>query len=179
MGLPCRLTAGAPAEPAALVAGPEARFASTATATDRDVPGNEHVAIADGKPVAKRLLKAHLAPAGVLEALADTEHRLNWTRHFGPASGFEAKLERPRERSAAAVFCYGCGLGPSQAARSLKCLDRRHAAHVDGRHMTEANLGDAITGVIDAYVRVSLSRHWGSGGSASADGKSGTCVRRA
>ena len=43
-------------------------------------------------------------------------------------------------------------------------------AHVNGRHMTEANIDDAITGVIDAYARVGLSRHWGSGESASADG---------
>ena len=177
--------AGVPAEPAALVAALKARLAATASATDQGLPGNEHVAIVDGEPVVKRLrarggadggafferlLKAHLVPAGVLEAMVDTEHWLNWTRHFGPISGFEAKLDRPRERYVAAVFCYGCGLGPSQAARSLKGLDRRHVAHVNGRHMTEANLDDAITGVIDAYARIGLSQHWGSGESASADG---------
>jgi TnpA family transposase len=85
-------------------------------------------------------------------------------------SGFEAKLERPRERYVATIFCYGCGLGPSQAARSLKGLDRRHVAHVNQRHMTEASLDEAITGVIDAYARVGLHRFWGSGESASADG---------
>ena len=125
---------------------------------------------ADGGAFLERLLKAHLLPAGVLEALADTEHWLNWTRHFGPVSGFEAKLERPRERYVATAFCYGCGLGPSQAARSLKGLDRRHVAHVNQRHMTEANLDEAITAVIDAYARIGLHRHWGSGKSASADG---------
>ena len=172
-----------PAEPAALVAALKARLAATASATDWGLPGNEHVAIVDGEPLVKRLrarggadggaflerlLKMHLLPAGVLEALADTEHWLDWTRHFGPVSGFEAKLERPRERYVAAVFCYGCGLGPSQAACSLKGLDRRHVAHVNGRHVTEANLDDAITGVIDAYARISLSCHWGSGETASA-----------
>lgn len=177
--------AGVPAEPAAFTAALKARLAATAAATDRGFPGNEHVAIVDGEPVVKRprarggadgsaslerLVKAHLVPAGVLEALADTEHWLGWTRHFGPVSGFEAKLERPRERYVATVFCYGCGLGPSQAARSLKGLDRRHVAHVNGRHVTEASLDDAITGVIDAYARIALSRHWGGGGSASADG---------
>ena len=53
---------------------------------------------------------------------------------------------------------------------SLKGLDRRHVAHVNQRHMTEASLDAAITGVIDAYARVGLHRHWGSGESASADG---------
>ena len=177
--------AGVPAEPVAFVAALKARLAATATATDRGFPANEHVAIVDGEPVVKRLrardgadgaallerlLKARLVSAGVLEALADTEHWLGWTRHFGPVSGFEAKLERPRERYVAAVFCYGCGLGPSQTARSLKGLDRRHVAHVNQRHMTEASLDDAITGVIDAYARVGLHQHWGSGESASADG---------
>lgn len=177
--------AGVPAEPAAFVAALKARLAATASTTDRGFPENEHVAIVDGEPVVKRLrareavdgtallerlLKAHLVPAGVLEALADTEHWLGWTRHFGPVSGFEAKLERPRERYVATVFCYGCGLGPSQAARSLKGLDRRHVAHVNQRHMTEASLDETIKDVIDAYARIGLSRHWGSGESASADG---------
>ena len=177
--------AGVPAEPAAFVAALKTRLAATASATNRGFPENEHVEIVDGEPAVKRLrardggdgtaflerlLKARLVSAGVLEALADAEHWLGWTRHFGPVSGFEAKLERPRERYVATVFCYGCGLGPSQTARSLKGLDRRHVAHVNQRHMTEASLDDAITGVIDAYARIGLSRHWGTGESASADG---------
>jgi TnpA family transposase len=177
--------AGVPADAAAFVAVLKSRLSAMAAATDRGFPDNEHVEIMDGEPVVKRLrareatdgaaflkrlLEARLVPAGVLEALADTEHWLGWTRHFGPVSGFEAKLDRPRERYVATVFCYGCALGPSQAARSLKGLDRRHVAHVNQRHMTEASLDEAITGVIDAYSRVGLHRHWGSGESASADG---------
>ena len=160
-------------------------MAGTASATDRGFPENEHVAIVNGEPAVKRLraretadgavlleglLKARLAPVGILEALADTEHWLGWTRHFGPISGVEAKLGRPRERYLATAFCYGCGLGPSQAARSLKGLDRRHVAFINQRHITEASLDEAITGVIDAYARIGLHRYWGSGESASADG---------
>jgi TnpA family transposase len=177
--------AGVPTDAAAFVAALKARLASTASATDRGFPENEHVAIVNGEPVVKRLraheaadgaallenlLKTRLVPVGILEALADTEHWLGWTRHFGPISGFEAKLDRPQERYLATAFCYGCGLGPSQAARSLKGLDRRHVAFVNQRHVTEANLDEAITGVIDAYARIGLHRHWGSGESASADG---------
>ena len=177
--------AGVPVDPAAFVTALKARLARTADATDSAFPENEQVEIVDGEPVVKRLrareaadgtaflerlLKPRMVPVGVLEALADTEHWLDWTRHFGPVSGFEAKLERPRERYLATVFCYGCGLGPSQAARSLKGLDRRHMAFANQRHVTEETLDDAITGVIDAYARVGLHRHWGSGESASADG---------
>ncbi len=177
--------AGIPADPGAFVAVLKARFAKTADAINQAFPKNEHVEIVAGEPVVKRLrardgddgtaflerlLKARMVPAGVLEALADTEHWLGWTRHFGPVSGFEAKLDRPRERDLATVFCYGSGLGPSQAARSLKGLDRRHVAFANQRHITEETLDDAITGVIDAYARVGLHRHWGSGDTASADG---------
>jgi len=177
--------AGIPADPKAFVAALKARLAKTADATDQAFPKNEHVEIVAGEPVVKRLrareavdgtaflerlLKTRMVPAGVLEALADTEHWLGWTRHFGPVSGFEAKLDRPRERYLATAFCYGCGLGPSQAARSLKGLDRRHVAFANQRHITEENLDDAITGVIDAYARVGLHRHWGTGDTASADG---------
>ncbi len=124
----------------------------------------------DGTAFLERLLKARLVPVGVLAALVDTEHWLGWTRHFGPVSGLETKLDRPRERYLATTFCYGCGLGPSQAARSLKGLDRRHAAFANQCHVTEASLDGAITGVIDAYAQVGLHRYWDSGNSASADG---------
>jgi len=177
--------AGVPADATAFVAALKSRLAATASATDRAFPENEHVELVDGEPVVKRLrareaadgatllerlLKPRMTPVGILEALADTEHWLGWTRHFGPVSGFEAKLERPRERYLATAFCYGCALGPSQAARSLKGLDRRHVAFTNQRHVTEANLDEAITGVIDAYTRVGLHRHWGTGDTASADG---------
>ena len=54
-----------------------------------------------------------MMPVGVLEALADTEYWLGWTRHFGSVSGSKAKLDRQRERYLATAFCCGCGLGPS------------------------------------------------------------------
>ena len=111
-----------------------------------------------------------MTPTGILEALVDAEHWLSWTQHFGPVSGFEAKLDRPRERYLATVFCYGCGLGPTQAARSLKNLDRRHVAFVNQRHVTEDKIDQAIATVIDAYAGIGLHRHWGTGSSASADG---------
>jgi TnpA family transposase len=176
--------AGVPADAKAFVAGLKARLSEIAAAVDRAFPENEHVEIVDGEPVIKRLraketegadrlerlLKERMPLVGILEALADTEHWLGWTRHFGPISGFETKLNRPRERYLATTFCYGCGLGPTQAARSLKGLDRRHVAFVNQRHVTEENLDEAIVSVIDAYARVGLHRHWGTGESASADG---------
>src|SRR3954469_12726772 len=79
-------------------------------------------------------------------------------------------LKGPRERYVASVFCYGCKLGPSQAARAMKDLDRRQIAFINQRHITEDALDAAIATVIDAYADLRLPRHWGSGQSASADG---------
>jgi hypothetical protein len=41
---------------------------------------------------------------GILDALSDTEYWLHWTQHFGPISGYEAKLEQPRERYLMTAF---------------------------------------------------------------------------
>ena len=177
--------AGLPATPVAIVAALRDLLSATAQAADAGFPTNEHITIANGKPVLKRLhaqpdvpgagelerrLKERLAPTDLIDALTDTEHWLNWTRHFGPISGFDAKIDRPRERYLATAFCYGCKLGPSQTARAMKTLDRRQIAFLNQRHITEEALDAAITTVIDAYAGFRLPRHWGSGRSASADG---------
>ena len=127
--------AGLPATPMAIVTGLREQLAMRAAAVDAAFPANEHVEIVGDKPVLRRLrakpeatgtadlerrLKERFAPIDLIDALADTEHWLNWTRHFGPVSGFDAKVDRPRERYVATAFCYGCKLGPSQAARAMK-----------------------------------------------------------
>ena len=106
----------------------------------------------------------------IIDALVDTEHRLHWTRYFGPLSGHDAKVDRLRERYVLTVFCYGCNLGPTQTARSIKDLDRFKLAFVNQRHITEANLNEAIATVVNTYVQFPLQRLWGLGHSASADG---------
>ena len=126
------------------------------------------------EPAKLRWLEKNIArrlePTQVLDALADTENVLNWTRFFGPLSGHEAKRDRPRERYLMATFCYGCNLGPSQTARSLKHADRRQIAWVNQRHITEETLDQAVTALINAYNRFTLPKLWGSGKHASADG---------
>ena len=61
------------------------------------------------------------------------------------------------------VFCYGCNLGPTQTARSIKDLDRFKLAFVNQRHMTEASLNEAIAPVVNTYVQFPLQRLWGLG----------------
>lgn len=106
----------------------------------------------------------------ILDALADTENLLNWTRFFGPLSGLDTKLENPAERYVLASFCYGCNLGPSQTAQSVQGTERRQIAWINQRHVTEDALDEAITTIINAYNNFSLPKLWGSGKHASADG---------
>lgn len=176
--------AGLPADPKALIAALKSELAATASAVDKAFPDNENVKIVDGEPVLKRLrakgnegaerlaalIKERLKPIGIVEGLGETEHWLNWTRFFGPVSGFESKLENARERYLSTTFCYGCALGPSQTARSMKGLDRRQVAFINQRHITEEKIDDVITYIIDAFAAAGLHKHWGTGKSASADG---------
>ena len=118
----------------------------------------------------EELLKERMQSVEILDALADTEHWLNWSRHFGPLSGLDAKIPKPRERYVLTVFRYGCNLGPVQTARSVCRVDRFKLAFINQRHITEANLNDAITTVVNGYVQFSMQRLWGLGKSASADG---------
>ncbi|HEX4165170.1 MAG TPA: hypothetical protein VHZ55_06825 [Bryobacteraceae bacterium] len=45
-----------------------------------------------------------MTPVEILDALADSEHWLNWTRHFGPLSGLDYQLARPREFASAKAY---------------------------------------------------------------------------
>jgi Tn3 transposase DDE domain-containing protein len=177
--------AGIPIEPAPVIAQLRTQLETAARQADAGLPTNTHLRLEHDRPVLKRLqarpqgenvrrftrlLKERMLSVGILEALVDTEHWLNWTQHFGPLLGHQAKLDNPRERYLATAFCSGCNLGPTQTARSIRGLDRRQLAFVNQRHVTEEQLDEAIVTVINAYARCGLQKLWGLGSSASADG---------
>ena len=177
--------AGIAVEGAAFIQQLRQRLESAATAADDGFLENEHLRIENGKPILKRLqrrpdppgrrhleqmLDERMPEVGILDALFDTEHWLHWTESFGPISGLDAKLRNPRDRYLIATFCYGCDLGPTQTARSIEGLDRRQISFVNQRHMTEEYLDRATTLVINAWHKFILTRIWGSGKSAAADG---------
>ena len=158
---------------------------STSRNTDERFPQNESVRIENGEPILSPLgakyepedlklvetwIKERMEHVEIIDALVDTEHWLHWTRYFGPLSGHDAKVDRLRERYVLTVFCYGCNLGPTQTARSIKDVGRFKFAFVNQRHITEANLNEAIATVVNTYVQFPLQRLWGLGHSASADG---------
>lgn len=177
--------AGVPTEGKAFIAQLRSALETAATHADASFPANADLRIENGVPILKRLrakpdvdgakhlerlLDEHIEPINIIDALIDTEYWLRWTRHFGPLSGLEAKLDNPAERYLVTAFCYGCNLGPTQTARSITGLDRRHLAFVNQRHVTEEKLNEAITTVVNAYTRIGLQARWGSGQTASADG---------
>jgi len=88
----------------------------------------------------EKLVKERMEPVGIMEALSDTQEWPYWTRHFGPISGNDPKLENPTKRYLVTTFCYGFDLGPTQTSRSIRSLDRRQVAFVNQRHVTEENL---------------------------------------
>lgn len=152
---------------------------------DETVIENESVSIKNGKLIIRKADKRVKPPElkiiekelikripkiDVLEALSDTEHWLNWTSHFKLISGHGSKIESPKERYITTTFCYGCNLGPTQTARSMKGIERKQIAYINKRHVDEDKIQNAIVDVINGYNKYWLPKIWGDGKSASADG---------
>lgn len=173
-----------PVEPKAFVQQVQQWLETMATTTDEAFPTNTQVVWNDERLTIRRqprqrpagltqleaLVAERLTPVHLLDVLTDTEAWLNWTRHFGPISGHDAKLDSPVGRYLATTFCYGCNIGPSQTARALRTFDRKQLAWVNQRHITEETLHTAISAIINAYNRFALPKFWGTGRRASVDG---------
>ncbi|WP_136419061.1 Tn3 family transposase [Herbaspirillum sp. ST 5-3] len=174
-----------PVEPKTFVARLKKSLAETARQVDEGLPGNENVELngnqiilrkqdKEAKPAAlddvDRLLLERIPEKNILDILVESESWLDLHKHFGPLSGFEAKIDDPRKRFVTTLFCYGCNLGPTQTARSVKGLSRKQVVWLNLHHMTEERLDKAIVQVINAYNKFLLPKYWGSGKSASADG---------
>ena len=165
----------------------KAMLAQTAEEVDLSCPENSSVVITpEGEPVLKkivgkkptrstRMLEAQLAQRmperNLIDVLCSGEHHANWSRHFGPLSGSEPKLERARERYLITAFGYGTNMGPVQTARHTRGLVSAHMlGYVNRRHVTTGKLEAAITDMVNAYARLALPTVWGTGELAAADG---------
>jgi TnpA family transposase len=176
---------GLPTEPEAFVSQVREQLQALAREVDKRFPENGHVDIDDSGLVIRRAeqqkpspelevideaIRSQMKDVSILDVLTETEKWLDLHKLFGPLSGFEAKVDDPRKRFITTLFCYGCNLGPTQTARSVRGLSRRQVAWLNLKHVTEQRLDKAIVKVINAYNRFALPRYWGSGKSASADG---------
>jgi TnpA family transposase len=178
---------GLESEPEGFIGQLRDMLSETANEVDRSYPENSSVVITpDGEPVLKkitankptrsaRMLEAlileRMPERNLLDVLCSGEHHTNWSRHLGPLSGSEPKLDKPRERYLITAFGYGTNMGPVQTARHTRGLVSAHMlGYVGRRHITTKKLEVAITDVVNAYAQLELPRVWGTGEVAAADG---------
>lgn len=136
----------------------------TAQEVDHNYPDNGQVVISEsGEPVLKRIPRKDLSQSvkdleskilermperNIIDVLCDVQYYTNWSRHFGPLSGSDPKLENPLERYIITTFAYGCNLGPAQTARHMRGKVTPHQiSFVNRRHVTAEKLNAAIRDV--------------------------------
>lgn len=176
-----------PATAQKFVAGLRLWLDETARQVDDGYPENGQLVIDEkGLPTLKRLqgrepqpsakalealVLSRLPERNVIDILANVEHYTGWTRHYGPLSGSDPKLERAVERYILTAFAYGCNLGPTQAARHMRGTVTPHMlSFVNRRHVNAHKLNAALRDVINHYHRFPLPKLWGEGRAAAADG---------
>ena len=152
---------------------------------DAKFPDNVYATIKDGRISLKRkkgtgvsndvaklddILATELSPTSIIDILTDTNKWLDLDSFIFPHSGNEQRIDDPEKRFITTLFCYGCNLGPTQTARSIKGISRRQVSWLNLKHVSEDKLDGAITKVINAYNRFDLPKYWGTGKHASADG---------
>ena len=178
---------GLPTQAHQFVAALRTQLTETARQVDQACQASEQFNLSpQGVPVLQRI-KALPKPPGadtlaaaiweqlpersLLDILCNTEHWLHWTRHFGPASGSEPKLEQPMERYILTTFGYGCNLGPNQTARHTRGLVTSHMlSYTNRRHVDATKIEAANRDLISAYNQLHLPKVWGAGKTAAADG---------
>jgi len=152
---------------------------------DQDLPTLDHAHIENGKLKLARVhgskrteaqekidrkISQHLEKVSIVDIITQTVGWLDLNKYFRPVSDYKGRMTNSKERLIATIFCYGCNIGPTQTAASLKGLDRRQIAWLNLRYANERTLSKAITQVIKAYEKLEIARHWGDGRSMSADG---------
>jgi TnpA family transposase len=116
-------------------------------------------------------MMAHMPERAVLEAISNTEHWAQWGRHFGLPSRLGPQIKDASQRYVFTTFAYGCGLGPTEAARHLGgTVSADQLAFADRRHVDIEDLRAASADLINLYAQFELPQQWGTGQSAAADG---------
>ena len=157
----------------------------TAESVDAEFPENAYAEIVDSRLILKKSPASELPPGirqidhliteqmekiSIVDVLIDAERWLQLNKLFRPLIGTESRIEELRPRVISTLFCYGCNLGPTQTARSIRGMSRKQVAWLNIKYVTEEVLEKAIVKVINAYSKFELPSYWGSGKHASADG---------
>lgn len=159
----------------------------TAQKVDIGYPENGQVIINEnGEPTLRKIMRKEqtqtskaletvisqrLPERNVLDILCNVAHWTKWTRHFGPLSGSDPKIENAIERYIITSFGYGCNLGPTQTSKHMKKAVTPHMiSFVNRRHINASKIDEAIRDILNQYNQFSLPKLWGDGKSAAADG---------
>lgn len=179
---------GLPPTAQGFVAGLREKLERTAQRVDDGYPENngELVINDQGEPTLKRVnardipqsaleleaaILQKMPTRSLLDILCDVEHWTEFTRHFGPLSGSDPKLERAVERYLLTIFVLGTNLGVNQGARHMRGTVTAHMlSFVNRRHVTAEKIEAAMRDIIDCYHQFALPRVWGNGKAAAADG---------
>jgi len=180
---------GMPATAREFVRQIKAKMVEVSDRVDGGFPMNSEADIVDGMIVLRRMKRQPLAeaikrldleisermmPTNIVDVLIEVTKWLGIERHFKPLAGTEARIDDLLRRVVLTLFCYGCNLGPSDTARCIRGLTRKQVAWLNLKYVNEETLQLAINDVINAYNKLGLPTYWGSGISASADGKKWT-----
>lgn len=177
--------AGVPTEPESFVSELRELLRVKSTQVDDHFPDNTDADIVDGRLLLKKLKRTELSTAisavdqlitdriaetSIVDVLVDVTSWMDLDKHFKPLAGTESRIKDLRHRVVTTLFCYGCNLGPTQTARSIRGLNRRQHSWLNLKFVTEDTLERACVDVINLYNKFELPSYWGSGKSASADG---------
>ncbi|MDN5370418.1 MAG: hypothetical protein PWP74_1726 [Shewanella sp.] len=172
-------------EPKVFIKELQQKLTTLAQEVDRRFPENSQAEIRDGKLSLKRAstprpaaaiqriddaITERLETTSIVDVLVDAEHWLGLSNLFYPHSGNVSRLDDHAQRFVTTLFCYGCNLGPTQTARSIKGISPKQVAWLNLKQVNEDRLDKAVAQVINAYNKFELPKFWGSGKHASVDG---------
>ncbi|MEV6957235.1 Tn3 family transposase [Streptomyces sp. NPDC051183] len=118
----------------------------------------------------EQAIKERMPERSLLGIVARTAYWIEWWHRFGPASGNDPKLKDPFGRYVITTFVKGTNMTFAEAARHIAGVTGHELSIAARRHATTAKLNEAITDVVNAHAQLDMSRAWGSGTTAAADG---------
>lgn len=167
----------------------KADLLATGERVDASFPDNSHAHIVDGVIILSKLkrtplvdaikqldleISARMEPTTIVDVLVEVTKWLGIEKHFKRLVGTEGRVDNLLRRVVLTLFCYGCNIGPTDLARSVKDLSRKQAAWLNLKYVDEDTLHRVVNDIINAYNKLELPTYWGSGLSASGDGKKWT-----
>ncbi len=160
---------------------------------DARFPNNPFAEIVNNKLKLSRIRRNELSPdvqrleaeittrmteVNVADVLVDACRWANVATEFRTVAGEKGRLKDLSLRIVVSLICHGLNLGASQTERSVRLVSRKQVAWLNQQYVTEETLDRAIVKVINCFNQFQLPKYWGSGMSASADGKKWTSTSR-